>query len=93
MLPPSSLLIIHESYVRPHLEYGDIVYDKPNNSSLSNKIKSLNFNTALAIADTIRDSTKEKFYQELSFESLKDRRCMRKIVYFERISDVNHIRK
>ena len=27
ILPPSVLLIIHESFVSPHLDYGDIAYD------------------------------------------------------------------
>ena len=30
-LPRSALLIIHKSFIRPHLDYGDIVYDQPNN--------------------------------------------------------------
>ena len=29
-LPCSSLLIIYKSFIRPHLDYGDIVYDQPN---------------------------------------------------------------
>ena len=33
-LPRSSLLIIYKSFIRPHLDYDDIVYDQPNNSSL-----------------------------------------------------------
>ena len=40
-LPSSSLLIIYKSFIRPHLDYGDIVYNQPNNSSLSEKIESL----------------------------------------------------
>ena len=30
--PGSSLLIIHKSFFRPRLDYGDTVYDKPDNS-------------------------------------------------------------
>ena len=30
-LPRSSLLIIYKSFIRPHLDYDDIVYDQPNN--------------------------------------------------------------
>ena len=78
-LPRSALLIIYKSFIRPHLDYGDIVYDQPNNSSLSEKIESLQYNAALAITDAIKGSSKEKLYQELGFESLKDRRWMRKL--------------
>ena len=31
LLPRSSLLTIYKSFVRPHLDYGDIIYDQPNN--------------------------------------------------------------
>ena len=40
-LPRSSLLTIYKSFVRPHLDYGDVIYDQPNNSSLSDKIEKL----------------------------------------------------
>ena len=30
-LPRNALLTIYKSFVRPHLDYGDILYDKPNN--------------------------------------------------------------
>ena len=79
--PCSSLLIIYKSFIRPHLDYGDIVYDQPNNSSLSEKIESLQYNAALAITGAIKGSSKEKLDQELGFESLKDRRWVRKLCY------------
>ena len=84
-LPRSSLLIIHKSFVRPHLDCGDIVYDQPNNSSLSEKIESLQYNAALAITGAIKDSSKEKLYQELGLESLKDRRWVRKLCYLYKV--------
>ena len=42
-LSHSSLLIIYKSFIRPHLDYGDIVYD-PNNLSLAKKILYLQYN-------------------------------------------------
>ena len=59
MLPSSSLLIIHKSNFRPHLYYGDTVYDEPDNSSLSDKIDSLQYNATLTITGVIRGSSKE----------------------------------
>ena len=85
-LPRSSLLIIYKSFIRPHLDYGDIVYDQPNNSPLSEKIESLQYNAALAITGAIKGSSKEKLYQELGFESLKDRRWMRKLCYLYKVN-------
>ena len=78
-LPRSALLIIYKSFIRPHLDYDDIVYVQPNKSSLSEKMESLQYNAALAITGAIKGSSKEKLYQEPSFESLKDRRWMRKL--------------
>ena len=59
--------MIYKSFIRPHLDYGDIVYDQPNNSSLSEKIESLQYNAALAITGTIKGSSKEKLFQEFKF--------------------------
>ena len=48
--------------MRPHLDYADIIYNKPNNMSVCNKIESLQYNAALPIAGDIRESSKEKLY-------------------------------
>ena len=37
----NSLLIIYKSFIRPHLEYGDITYHQPNNGSFCQKVKSI----------------------------------------------------
>ena len=31
VLPRQSLITIYKSLIRPHLDYGDIIYDQPNN--------------------------------------------------------------
>ena len=36
-LPRDALLSIYKSFIRPHLDYGDIIYDKPHNESFKNK--------------------------------------------------------
>ena len=33
-LPRQALVTIYKASIRPHLDYGDIVYDKPNNETL-----------------------------------------------------------
>ena len=47
------------------------------NSRLSDKIESVQYDAALAITGAIRGTSKEKLYQELGLESLKDRRWLR----------------
>ena len=37
-LPRNALVTIYKSFTRPCLDYGDILYDKPNNEIFQNKI-------------------------------------------------------
>ena len=41
MLAQHSLITIYKAIVRSHLDYGDILYDKPNNESLCQEIESI----------------------------------------------------
>ena len=84
-LPRSSLLPMYKSFVRPHLDYGDVIYDQPNSSSLSDKIKSVQHNAVLSITGAIRGTSKEKLYQELGLESLRNRRWLRRMSYLYEI--------
>ena len=61
-LPRSSLLTIYKSFVRPHLDNHGVIYDQPNNSSLSDKIESVQYNAVLAITGGVRGTSKEKLY-------------------------------
>ena len=45
MLPRHSLLTVYKSFVRPHLDYCDILYDQPNNNSFVKNLRL--FNTML----------------------------------------------
>ena len=82
MLPRDTLLTIYKSFARPHLDYGDIVYDNPGNLSFINRLESVQYNAALAITGCIRGTSREKLYVELGLESLFDRRYCRKICFF-----------
>ena len=39
-LSRQALLTIYKSFVGPHLDYGDIIYDQPNNESFCQKVES-----------------------------------------------------
>ena len=86
ILPREPLLAIHKSLVRPHLDYGDVIYDQRYNNSFHQKLESIQYNAALAITGAIRDSSGEKLYEELGLESLKQWRWFRKLCYFFKIS-------
>ena len=80
-----SLITIYKTYVRPHLDYGDIVYDIPGNASFSEKIEKIQYNACLAITGCFRGTCREKLYLELGLESLSDRRFIRRMVFFYKI--------
>ena len=54
MLPQHSVLTIYKSFVRPHLDYDDILYDQPDNKSFCQKIETVQYNAALAITSAIK---------------------------------------
>ena len=70
VLPRQALITIYKSFIRPYLDYGDILYDKAFNESFHQKIESIQYNAFLAITGTIKGSSREKIYQELGLESL-----------------------
>ena len=53
VLPQSALLTIYRSFIRPHLDYGDIIYDKAFNESFHAKLESLQYKATLAITGAI----------------------------------------
>ena len=70
-LPHSSFIT---SSIRPHIDYGGIIYDQPNNASFSTKIESIQYNVVLAITGAIKGTSRYKLHQELVAESLNGRR-------------------
>ena len=85
LIPRSSLLTIYKSFVRPHLDYGDVIYDQGYNKSFHQKVETIQYNAALAITGAIRGTSREKLYQELGLESLEQRRWFRKLCLFFKI--------
>ena len=90
MLSRSTLITIYKAFVRPHLDYGDILFDETYNSSFREKLESVQYNACLALTEAVRGSSKEKLYQELSFESLRVRRWYRKLRLFYKVLNNEH---
>ena len=80
-----SLLTIYKSFVRPILDYGDIIYDKPHKGSFIEKIERVQYNACLVITGAFKGTSRERLYQELGLESLKDRRWHWKLCLFHKI--------
>ena len=85
VLPRQSLIAIYKSFIRPHLDYGDIIYDQPNNQSFCNLIERVQYNAALAITGAIKGTSQLKIYNKLGFESLKFRKWFRQLFVFYKI--------
>ena len=82
ILPRTSLITIYKLFARPHLDYGDIIYDQKFNESFHQRMESIQYNAAIAITGAIRGISSEKLYQALSLESLRSRRWLRKLCLF-----------
>ena len=68
VLPRPSLLQIYKSFVRPQLDYGDIIYDKAFIGSFQKNLESIQYNAALVITGTIRGTSREKIYNIKSLQ-------------------------
>ena len=69
-----SLVTICKDFLRPLNDYGDIIYDQPQNDSFSEKLESIQYKAPLAITGAIQSTLRGKIYLELGLESLKSRR-------------------
>ena len=73
-MPRKSLLTIYKVFLRPLVDYGDIIYDQPHNESFYEKLESVQYKAAFAITGTIQGPSRDKIYEELGLESHKARR-------------------
>ena len=91
----SKYLPIFKLYVRPHLDYGDVIYHIPakvcefsGNTILPNlmeKLESVQYSAALAVSGAWRGTSREKLYAELGWESLSSRRWNGRLTLFYKI--------
>ena len=82
-------MTIYKAFVRPHLDYGDVIYDEAYNKTFHQKIESIQYNACLALSGVIRGSSREKLYQELGLESLQRRRWYREFSLFYKVFKEN----
>ena len=80
-----SLITIYKTFIRPHLDYGDVIYDHAFNESFHQRLESIQSNAAVAITGTIRGTSSEKLLEELGLETVKSRRWLRKLFSFHKI--------
>ena len=56
-----ALLTIYKSFVRPHLDYGVILYDKPEIENFQNKLEKVQYRGCLAITCVIQGKSRQNF--------------------------------
>ena len=84
-LSRNSLLTIYKTFVRPILDYADIIYDKPLTESFKDKLEMVQYNAALVITGAIEGTASDRIYKELGVESHAERKWSHKIFFFHKI--------
>ena len=76
---------VYKLYVRPHLDYGDIIYHKYDPQmclSFTQKLEQTQYSAALAVSGAWRGTNRQRLYEELGWESLYHRRWYRRLCHF-----------
>ena len=76
---------VYKLYVRPHLDYGDIIYHKYDPQmclSFTQKLEQTQCSAALTVTGAWRGTNRQRLYAELGWESLYDRRWYRRLCHF-----------
>ena len=67
-LPREALLRIYKSFVRLNMDYGNIIFDKPNNESFKSRTESIQYKVCVAITGAIQGSSREHLHRELGLD-------------------------
>ena len=84
---------MYKSFIRPHLDYCDIIYHEPPKENvlgesltkLMEEVEKIQYKAALIVTGAWKGSNRAKLYEELGWESLSDRRLSRRILFFHEI--------
>ena len=80
---------LYKSFIRPHLDYGDITYDKPENEDFQNELinyKKFNMEHSFAITGAIQGASRQNLYDKLGLHSLSKRRRRNKPFFYKTLN-------
>ena len=77
-----SQVTIYKSFVMPHLDYGDLIYDQPDNEIFYQQIESVQYNASLAITGAITGTSRLKLYSKIGLKFLNCRQWFRTLCTF-----------
>ena len=91
-LPRKTLDELYKLYVRPHLDYGDVIYHIPSTkcdlsysfvlNNFMEKLESVQYSAARAKTGAWKGTSRKKLLEELGWETLDRRRWSRRLVLF-----------
>ena len=83
-VPRNVLDQMYKLYVRPHLDYGDVIYHEQSMSH-SRKLESTQYKAALAVSGAWKGTSMDRLLEELGWETLSNRRWYRRLCLFYKI--------
>ena len=75
---------IYKLYVRQHLDYGDIIYDKHDpelTHDVTKRLETIRYSAALAVSGAWRGTNIDRLYEKLGWESLYYRRWYKRLCH------------
>ena len=84
--------IMYKLYFRPPLDHRDVIYNRDDpemNSSLTKRLESVQYSTALAVAGAWKGTSYDKLLDQLGWEYLYHRRWFRRLSHFYSIVSGN----
>ena len=76
----------YKMYVRPHLDYGDVIYHNQL-VDMMNSLESIQYQAGLIVTRCWKGTNKEKLYSELGWESLIQRRIFSRFALYFKIQN------
>ena len=76
----------YKLYVRPYLDYGDVIYHNQR-SDLMELIEQVQYKAALIVSGCWQGTNRDKLYEELGWESLSHRRWHRRLTSYYKINN------
>ena len=83
----------YKLYVRPHLDYGDIIYHKYDPDlrlDLTKRLEQTQYSAALAVTGAWRGTSRQRLFNELGWENLYNRRWCRRLCHFFTLKTTQH---
>mgnify|MGYP001249295695 CR=1 FL=1 len=77
---------LYKLYVRPHLDYGDVIYHDQLSDCMK-LLESVQYNAALIVSGCWKGTNMDRIYDELGWEKLSSRRHFRRLTLFYKIQN------